>query len=65
MRNRIEDATAAIETKGLRDYQPCTSLGKRLWELRAQIMAARERPLEWDDIEKEVSKQRQEPGLEK
>jgi hypothetical protein len=65
LRNPIKDAPAAVEEESLRDYHPCTSLGKRLWELRAQIMASGERPLEWDDIEKELSQQRQQPGLEK
>lgn len=65
MRNPIKHAPAVVEEEAIRDYQPRTSLGKLLWELRARITASGERPLEWDDIEREVSNQRQEPGLEK
>ena len=61
MRNRISDAPATTEGESLPAYQPRTSLGKRLWELRGQIMASGERPLSWDDIEREVSEQRQAP----
>ena len=65
MRNRVtEMPTASVGTR-LPPYQPRTSLGKRLWEIRGQIMASGERPLGWDEIEKEVSEQRSDPGLEK
>ncbi len=65
MRDRIADAPAATEGERLPAYQPRTSLGKRLWEIRGQIMASGERPLSWEEIEKEVSEQRKDPGLEK
>ncbi len=50
------------EGKGLPPYQPRTSLGKRLWEIRGQIMPSGETPLGWDEIEKEISEQRSDPG---
>jgi hypothetical protein len=65
MRNQTSEMPTAAEGKGLPPYQPRTSLGKRLWETRGQIMASGEKPLGWDEIEKEVSVQRNDPGLEK
>ncbi len=65
MRNRATEMPTAPEGKGLPPYQPRTSLGKRLWEIRGQIVASGERPLGWDEIEKEVCEQRHDPGLEK
>ena len=65
MRNRTTEMPTASEGVRLPPYQPRTSLGKRLWEIRGQIMASGERPLGWDKIEKEVSEQPHEPGLEK
>jgi len=65
MRNRATEMPTASEGASLPPYQPRTSLGKRLWEIRALIMASGERPLGWDEIEKEVSEHRSEPGLEK
>jgi hypothetical protein len=65
MRNRATEMPTTSEGTGLPPYQPRTSLGKRLWEIRGQIMASGERPLGWDEIEKEVSEQRRDPGLEK
>jgi hypothetical protein len=61
MRNPTTDIPAASEGKVLPPYQPRTSLGNRLWEIRGQIMASGERPLGWDEIEKEVSEQRSKP----
>ena len=58
-------AEDSARTKGSLPHQPRTSLGKRLWEIRGQIMASGERPLGWDESEKEVSEQRSDPGLEK
>ena len=65
MRNRATEMPTTSEGAGLPPYQPRTSLGKRLWEIRGQIMASGERPLGWDEIDKEVSEQRNDPGLEK
>jgi hypothetical protein len=56
--------TAAVGAS-LPAYQPRTPLGKRLWEIRGEIMASGERPLGWDEIEMEVSEQRNEARLEK
>ena len=65
MRNRTSEMPAAAEGSRLPPYQPCTALGKRLWEIRSQIIASGEKPLSWDEIEKEVSEQRRAPRLEK
>ena len=65
MRNRTTEMPTASEGVRLPPYQPRTSLAKRLWENRGKIMASGERPLGWDQIEKEVSEQPHEPGLEK
>ncbi len=64
MRNRATEMPTASERTRLPPFQPRTSLGKRLWEIRGQIMASGERPLGLDEIEKEVSEQRDDPGLE-
>ena len=65
MRNQISEMPAAAEGESLAAYQPRTSLGKRLWEIRGQIMSSGERPLGWEEIDKEVSEQRNDPGFEK
>jgi len=65
VRNQISEMPAAAEGESLAAYQPRTSLGKRLWEIRGQIMASGERPLGWDEIEKEVSEHRSDLGLDK
>jgi hypothetical protein len=64
MRNRTSEMPTASEGAKVPPYQPRTALGKRLWEIRGQIMASGERPLGWDEIEKEVSAQRRDHGLE-
>ena len=63
MRNRTSEMPTAAEGARLPPYQPRTSLGRRLWEIRGQIMASGEKPLGWDEIEKEVSEQRNDPGI--
>ena len=65
MSNRVTEMPTAPEGARLPPYQPRTSLGKRLWEIRGQIMASGERSLGWDEIEKEVSEHRSDPGLDK
>lgn len=40
------------------DYRPRTELGRRLMELRAQIVASGERLLDWDDVNREVAERR-------
>jgi len=62
MRNRTSEMPTAAEGESLPAYQPRTSLGKRLWEIRGQIMSSGERPLGWGEIEREVSEQRNDPG---
>jgi hypothetical protein len=39
-------------------YVPKTSLGRRLWELRQQILAEGEPMLDWNDLEREVASRR-------
>jgi hypothetical protein len=65
MRNRTSEMPAAAQGCRLPPYQPSTALGKRLWEIRSQIIASGEKPLSWDEIEKEVSVERHDPRLEK
>ena len=62
---RTSDRPPMAEGASLPAFQPRTSLGKCLWEIRGQIMASGEKPLSWDELENEVSEQRQDPGLEK
>jgi len=65
MRNRTSEMPTPTPGARVPPFQPRTSLGKRLWEIRGQIMASGERPLGWDEIEKEVSEQRRDAGLGK
>lgn len=62
---RTSDRPRTGEGENLPSFQPRTSLGKRLWEIRAQIMATGEQPLGWDDIENEIAEQRHDRGLKK
>jgi hypothetical protein len=39
-------------------YEPRTPLGRRLMELRAQIVASGEHLLDWDDVSREVAERR-------
>ena len=39
-------------------YQPRTPLGRRLWEIRAQIVASGERLLSWEEVEQELAERR-------
>lgn len=39
-------------------YEPRTLLGRRLWELRQEILAEGEPLLEWTDVEREVASRR-------
>jgi hypothetical protein len=39
-------------------YQPKTALGRRLWDLRHQILAEGDRPLGWHDLEREIAERR-------
>ena len=55
-------AETAPITSSLSDraaYQPRTKLGKRLWELRSQIVASGVKLLDWDEIEQEVTERRE------
>lgn len=40
------------------EFQPRTPLGRRLWELRKEIVASGEPLLDWDGIEREVTERR-------
>ena len=55
MRDQISEALPLTSKEGLSPYVPSTPLGKRLWEIRGQIVASGEQPLSWDQIEAEVS----------
>jgi len=65
MANPTSEMPAAAESNRFPPYQPRTLLGKQLWEIRNEIMASGERPLGWEDIEKEVAEQRFDPGRER
>jgi hypothetical protein len=39
-------------------FEPRTALGRRLWELRQQILAEGEPTLEWSDLERELAARR-------
>jgi hypothetical protein len=40
------------------EFQPKTELGRRLWELRKQIVASGEPLLEREDLEREIAERR-------
>ena len=40
------------------ELQPRTPLGRRLWELRKQIVASGEPLLDWEDLEREIAERR-------
>jgi hypothetical protein len=40
------------------EFQPRTDLGRRLWELRKEIVAAGAPLLDWDDLEQEIAERR-------
>lgn len=40
------------------EFQPKTPLGRRLWELRQQIVASGELLLDWEDLEREIAERR-------
>ena len=64
MRDGMSGAPAATEVNTQPAYQPRTALGRLLWEIRGQILASGEPLLSWDDIEREVFEQRQDPKLQ-
>ena len=65
MRNRTSEMPAAAEGTGLPPFEPRTSLGKCLWEIRDQILASGEKRLSWNEIEREVSESHHDPELDK
>jgi|SRR5437016_4437761 len=44
--------------KAIESYKPRTPLGRRLWEIRAKIVASGEPLLGWEEIEREVAERR-------
>lgn len=40
------------------EFHPRTLLGRRLWEIRKQIVASGAPLLDWDDLEREVAERR-------
>jgi len=46
-------------------YTPRTDLGRKLWEIRARIVASGEPLLDWDEIDKEVAERRGEVDEER
>ena len=62
---RLQERTmASIPERALREnevvveWQPQTALGRRLWEIRQQIIATGEPLLSWDDLERELAERR-------
>jgi hypothetical protein len=53
-----EDITEEIEPIPTTSYIPKTPLGRRLWEIRARIVASGEPLLGWEEIEREVAKRK-------
>lgn len=53
-----EEFLRSGESAGEEEFQPRTPLGRRLWELRKQIVASGEPLLDWDGIEREVAERR-------
>jgi len=64
MNRQTSEAPPLAEEERLTIYVPRTSLGKRLWDIRSQILASGTRPLSWDQIETEVAEERQGRGFE-
>ncbi|MGD0073388.1 MAG: hypothetical protein ABSD31_03505 [Candidatus Binataceae bacterium] len=54
-----ETSPTANKMGGYVPYQPRTTLGKRLWKLRSQIVASGVQLLDWDQIEQEVAERRE------
>lgn len=57
-----ETAPIANTPSDYAPYQPRTRLGKRLCELRSQIVASGAKLLDWDQIEREVAERRESAG---
>lgn len=53
----IDDNTQTVCQK-TSSYRPKTPLGRKLWKIRAKIIASGEPLLDWDDIEREVAERR-------
>jgi hypothetical protein len=43
-------------------FQPVTTLGRKLWEIRQQIVASGEPLLGWEELEQEVTERQNERG---
>jgi hypothetical protein len=43
-------------------FQPVTPLGRKLWEIRQQIVANGEALLGWEELEQEVTERQNERG---
>lgn len=65
MSDRTTDAPTVTDQDTQLCYQPRTSLGKLLWDIRREILASDQRLLDWDGVEQEVSGQREDSWLEK
>ena len=49
---------APRENEVVVEWQPQTALGRRLWEIRKQIIATGEPLLSWADLERELAERR-------
>jgi hypothetical protein len=45
-------------------FQPRTDLGRRLWEIRTRSIDARNRPIGWEELEREINDRRSERDSE-
>jgi hypothetical protein len=58
-RRKEQHLTVEILSPPEMEYHPRTPLGKRLWELRQQILADDKVPLlDWEGVERELAERR-------
>lgn len=61
LRNAISDQTASAATER---FVPQTQFGRRLWKIRAKIVASGQPLLEWEQIEQDLLERRGERAEE-
>ena len=58
MSDQVSEPPPLTKKEMLPPFVARTPLGRRLWEIRGQILASGTQPLSWDQIEREVSEER-------
>lgn len=61
MDSKVPKTTALDPTASGQVYRPRTTLGQRLWDIRARIVASGNPLLSWDDLDRELAERRGEP----